>query len=609
MSLNKLARALGLLAVIVLPHAPVFASETSAASCGAAGLAGTYERLANGDSEFGFNTLSRCSEQMAGNLRFDLYLGISALEVSEFMVAQGAFKRLAKARYAGTFTLEQVAVAYRWIAERRYAVGSTISSNSWRYLNADPAVLLNINFNRKAIGLPHVLPVAGAPNAGRIDKQQSVAAAKAADVVLSDAVKADLQQAKLLLQQGMAAEAYALLAPHEFDYAGHVEFDYVLGTAAVDAGEPDQATMVLARVLNQKPKHAGARLELARALYGMSEYADAQQAFNKILTQNPPPAAELVAKNYLAAIDAQLKAKSTSITPFVEVRLGYSTNANGATANSQPFRGLSGVPTAVQDLALDQQSLEKSSTLLGLTTGVEYSRLLKPRWTLKAGGRLAGQSNPSAHFVDTYGLSSYALIEKRIAQNATSAGLDVARSYVDGEYSAKSLGMNLVASRSLSSSWLATAQNRIALSRYAAGQEAKDSTDYTLSVALAKNWGGAKQLGTNGSLIAQRVDSDTDPNSKDVLGLALGAQWLANASTLLTASAVYLEADYDAPIIGSTDRKDATALLSFGATYYSSLSPNLKWLLNLDANETRSSLNLFDADGVKLTVGVRYDFR
>lgn len=580
--------------------------------CGPGYLEQVYQRFAVGDSEHGFAALHACVNQLAGEAEFDLSLGIAALEVSEFSVAQAAFKRLATLTKQNTQAQQNIDLVYDALVEQRVKAGSSISSNSSRYLAADPKVLLNINFNRAAIGLPYVLPLAKTRGAAPVVKApgvKGVQATPSAPVALDHTVNADLAEAKRLLEQQNPQAAYTLLSVHEFAGSGHVEFDYVFGTAAVEAGQPETATLTLARVLNQKPKHAGARMELARALYALGELAESREQFTKLLAQNPPPFAATVAKNYLAAIDTQLKALDNQLVTYIDTRIGYSTNANGATANEQPFRGLAGVPSAVQNLALDQQSLEKASSFAAVSVGVDYSRLLKPRWFMKTGAVLSGQSNPNAHFVDTHAGSAYWALEKRVAQNFVNVGLDTARNYVDGDFSAKSLGLNVVAGRSLSEQWTGTVQSRVAWSRYQPTQAAKDSSDYTLSVAAAKSWPGQKQLGTSVALIGQRIDADSATNSKDVLGLALGAQWLLNAQMQLVVSGVYLEANYDAPILGSSDREDNSALLGLGLTHFSATDPNLKWFLNVDANETRSSLSLFDADGIKFTVGARYDFR
>ena len=52
------------------------------------------------------------------------------------------------------------------------------------------------------------------------------------------AAEPDLGKADALLKAGKAKESYALLAPHEFEMAGNVDYDDPLGIAALDSGSP-----------------------------------------------------------------------------------------------------------------------------------------------------------------------------------------------------------------------------------------------------------------------------------------------------------------------------------------------------------------------------------
>ena len=112
----------------------------------------------------------------------------------------------------------------------------------------------------------------------------------------------DLAKANALMKQGKAAEAYALLEPFEFEQSGNVQFDYLLGIAALDSGKPAKATLAFERVLATDPNFAGARLDMARAYYQLGDYTRAKTELETVLKLNPPPAARATINNYLAAI-------------------------------------------------------------------------------------------------------------------------------------------------------------------------------------------------------------------------------------------------------------------------------------------------------------------
>lgn len=69
--------------------------------------------------------------------------------------------------------------------------------------------------------------------------------------VLSSAAFADAltDRAKRLLEQKQPKQAYDLLLPQEGARAGDPEFDYLLGIAAIDSGEPERGVFALERVL------------------------------------------------------------------------------------------------------------------------------------------------------------------------------------------------------------------------------------------------------------------------------------------------------------------------------------------------------------------------
>src|SRR5690348_12105472 len=58
-----------------------------------------------------------------------------------------------------------------------------------------------------------------------------------------------LDEARGLLAANRGPEAYALLAPHEEDWAGDRDFDYLFGAAAVDSHHPDEAVLALQRAV------------------------------------------------------------------------------------------------------------------------------------------------------------------------------------------------------------------------------------------------------------------------------------------------------------------------------------------------------------------------
>ena len=99
--------------------------------------------------------------------------------------------------------------------------------------------------------------------------------------VSSNALSQDatLDRARGLIQANQGRAAYELLAPLEQQRAGDVEYDYLLGLAAIDAEQFTRAVFALERVLAMRPEHPQARAEIARAYFLMGENKAARQEF------------------------------------------------------------------------------------------------------------------------------------------------------------------------------------------------------------------------------------------------------------------------------------------------------------------------------------------
>ena len=198
-----------------------------------------------------------------------------------------------------------------------------------------------------------------------------------------------LRDADALIKDGKPADAYALLEPLEFDRAGEVRFDYLLGIAALDSGKPDKATLAFERVLAVDPNFAGARLDMARAYYQLGDMPRAKTEFETVLKLNPPEAARATIQNYLGAIAAQEVAKQTGFTAYLEGTLGHDDNVNNSTGQSQisvPFFN-----NAV--FTLNPTNVKMADDYLGVAAGAEVNHNLNSNLAVYSGADLRDRSN------------------------------------------------------------------------------------------------------------------------------------------------------------------------------------------------------------------------
>lgn len=192
------------------------------------------------------------------------------------------------------------------------------------------------------------------------------------------AADSDIQKAQELMKQGKAAEAYSLLEAMEYEKAGEVNFDYLLGIAALDSGKPDKATFAFERVLAVNPNFAGARLDMARAYFMLGDLERANTEFGAVLDLNPPPDARQVAQKYLAAIEDKRKTTKTRISGYVEGVAGYDDNISAAT-NDFSAGVLSAYSVVVSPTG---NAVKRDGGFFGLGGGMEVLHTLNDQTSL-----------------------------------------------------------------------------------------------------------------------------------------------------------------------------------------------------------------------------------
>lgn len=204
--------------------------------------------------------------------------------------------------------------------------------------------------------------------------------------------------AEELMKNGKPAEAYALLEPLEFEHAGDVRFDYLLGIAALDSGKPDKATLAFERVLAVDPDFAGARLDMARAYYQLGDLPRAKTEFETVMEQSPPEAAKATIRKYLEAIAAHEEAKRTHLSGYVEGTVGRDSNVNTGTGSSIAVSSLSPALAAlITSLTGDTNPQippsRRADYFYGANAGGEISRRLGESWLVYAGGDVRQRGN------------------------------------------------------------------------------------------------------------------------------------------------------------------------------------------------------------------------
>ncbi len=160
------------------------------------------------------------------------------------------------------------------------------------------------------------------------------------------ALAAPADEVKALLDQGKAAEAYAVGKKYP-DQLGNPDFDFFYGVAAVDAGHAGEGVLALERYISNFPDNREARLELARGYFVLGDDARAREEFSNVLKTNPPPAVQANIQRFMDAIRSRESRYLTTAGFYAEAGLGYDTNVNGGVGTSTVTLPIFGIPTSV----------------------------------------------------------------------------------------------------------------------------------------------------------------------------------------------------------------------------------------------------------------------
>jgi len=197
-----------------------------------------------------------------------------------------------------------------------------------------------------------------------------------------------LEKARRLLNESNPKQAYMELIALEGQLAGNIDFDYLLGVAALDSGKIDDAIIAFERVLAVNPNHAGAQMDLARAYFVAGSFDLAEAVFRQLAQSNPPTVAQQTINRYLEAIQARKRQTTPGWSGYAELGLGYDDNITGVPtdfgAAAQQSFGIVGIEAT-------GNSVKRKAGFGMASAALEYSYPLSGGWGLFGGGEVRGR--------------------------------------------------------------------------------------------------------------------------------------------------------------------------------------------------------------------------
>jgi len=328
-------------------------------------------------------------------------------------------------------------------------------------------------------------------------------------------------RARALLQRQDAQAAYKLLLPLEPQRAGDPEYDYLLGIAALDAGDPERAIFALERVLAVQPDNLQARAEIARAYMATGEREAAKREFEAVRARSVPDEVRESIDRFLSAIEA---ARKRRFNAYVEIGGGHDSNVNSATSASQvavPFFG-----GAIVQLAPGTTRIKDD--FWSLTAGLSLSNEIAANWALVGSASYYGKYNAGETQFDTDTLDGALGLRWSRDSDAVTAALQLQRYNVDGDSFRESAGGVVQWQHSLSQQTQVSLFAQLAdLSYPDPSQSIRDARRTIFGVATAHAYAGGSPV-----VFASVYGGEEKEDAQNVphlghkpLGARMGAQW------------------------------------------------------------------------------------
>ena len=427
---------------------------------------------------------------------------------------------------------------------------------------------------------------------------------------------APMAEARALLRNGQPLAAYDALMKMEYEGSGDVEFDYLLGVAALEAGKPDKATLALERVLESNPNYAGARIDMGRAFMLLGDAVRAQEEFTAVLELNPPDVVRERVEGFMAEIAQRAAVAKTNWSGFFGITLGRDSNVNNAPSNAEQF--IPGFNTVV----LDPDSVETPSNYSALAGRIQVDHHINDRFGVYAGLDLTLRRNFQAPQFDSAGGELRVGGTINLSNHELEFSLTVGKTYLDPQPGRSNTFLEHPLYRNLvggTAQWRFNINDRNQLQttlqynrlRYLDEATSVFDSDQTV---LGLNWFrafGANNQGVGflGAYLGKESDIHGNPSGeKDFFGLRAGGQYGLTSKWAIFATMGLMSADFQRfQVIHRKTRDDKRYDLSLGISYTLWESWSLRPQLSLTRQD--SSIGLYEFNRKEISVALRRDWR
>lgn len=437
----------------------------------------------------------------------------------------------------------------------------------------------------------------------RNEQRQSSTALVDGDPIAAFTEAQQYVSAKKTLAAGGFESVYQILSPLEEDYAGDPEFDYMLGISALDSGRPGNAVFALQRLIATKPEFPAARVELARAYFELGDDRAAKREFEAILASSPPEKVQLLATNYLAAIERRSVKYEEVTSRRVTVETGYDTNANsGTSAETIDVGGIT--------FELDANTQNNESGYVGLQGAVTYSNPIRPRLRWQSAANVSHRNYQSAQFVSsTRAQLSTGLLWSKEGQSV-GATLGAYYGLIKSDFNHASVALDLNYGNILYDAWLFNSTLRLGSVQFEENVDSQDVDQVLGALSLSKAHpyfrGGLFTFAVVGGRDYAREDDSS--NGREIIGGRFAASARMTPSIQTNFGATLLGSHYDGLFLQQI-RNDVQFSTVFDLVVTHPSYPD--WSLRPYAQyvRTQSDIAVFDYSRVDVGLSVSKEIR
>ncbi len=404
--------------------------------------------------------------------------------------------------------------------------------------------------------------------------------------------KIQLKQYKQAYQQ-----ALKLRAQNE----GDPRFDYLYGLSALQTGHFNEAVFALDRVTVATPNVIRPRLELARAYLKLNNKTAALKEFNDVLSLSPPANVERNVSSYISQLNTGgSQASKTVIKQLAEFSIGYDTNINFGTNNSEinlPGFGL---------VTLNKSAVKQAS-------GFAEAKFQLMRQTVSSKARnsflLANVSHrkyfrkTDFDFTDLDLRSGFSLVHNDKKYQFIVRDRPV---FLDGNLYSNTLGVDAILKNKLAVGMVMSTS--LSFENYDNKKSPLTDRKRTLVGVKLDQASGKNQHQYSVYLGKEFADKKAGKQfSRDIIGLAYKGSYKWNSSNTSFISLAYKNYKHQAAYpVFPTKRKDDR--LTVRLIHERQLTNKASLIFSASHTNNNSNLDLYDAKKNEAKIGIRYEW-